>query len=122
MKKFALFLIVFLFTAFTGSFAARYYVAWLASGVNDGSSWDDAFNSMNTAINSTSTGDTIFVASGLYPCSTGSRDESINLKQGVVILGCFAGDEDPICSCGKRYHGKSYRLYYSPRRLLYLWR
>ena len=96
MKKFALFLIVFLFTAFTGSFAARYYVAWLASGANDGSSWDDAFNSMNTAIDSTSTGDTIFVASGLYPCSTGSRDESINLKQGVVILGCFAGDEDPI--------------------------
>lgn len=96
MKKFALFLIVFLFTAFTGSFAARYYVAWLASGADDGSSWDDAFNSMNTAINSTSTGDTIFVASGLYPCSTGSRDESINLKQGVVILGCFAGDEDPI--------------------------
>jgi hypothetical protein len=96
MKKFILFFIIILFAGFTGSFAARYYVDWFASGANDGSSWDDAFSNLHTAISTASSGDTLFVATGLYPCSSGDKNESFNLKQGVVILGSFAGDEDPI--------------------------
>ncbi len=96
MKKIILFLIIFVFAGFTGSYATRYYVDWFASGANDGSNWDDAFDNLHTAISTAISGDTIFVATGLYPCSTGDKHQHFNLKQGVAILGSFAGDEDPI--------------------------
>jgi len=96
MKKFTFFLIILFFAGFTGSYATRHYVTWVASGANDGTSWDDAFESLQLAIGTSVSGDTIFVATGLYPCSTGSRYDYFELRQGVVILGSFAGDEDPI--------------------------
>ena len=97
MKKFALFLITLSFAATSSSYATRYYVNWAAFGNRDGSSWTDAFISIKTAIDSASAGDTIFVSAGFYPASSSlDKNEYIGLKQGVVIFGSFAGDEDPI--------------------------
>jgi len=96
MKKFVFLLIILSFAVFSGSYATRHYVHWMAPGNNDGSSWTDAFTSIKTAIGTASAGDTIFVAAGLYLASTGDKNEYISLKQGVVIFGSFIGNEDPI--------------------------
>jgi predicted outer membrane repeat protein len=96
MKKQALLFIFLSFAVLDYSWAARHYVNWIAPGNNDGSSWFDAFTSIKTAINAASAGDTIFVAGGLYPSSSGDKNQYIGLKQGVVIFGCLVGNEDPI--------------------------
>ncbi len=96
MKKHALLFIILSFAVFCGSYATRHYVNWIAPGNNDGTTWFDAFISIKTAINAASAGDTIFVAGGLYPASSGDKNQYIRLKQGVVIYGSFVGDEDPI--------------------------
>jgi hypothetical protein len=96
MKKLAFLLIIMLFAAISGSYATRHYVHWMASGNNNGSNWTDAFTSIKTAIDSASSGDTIFVAAGFYLASTGDKNEYISLKQGVAIFGSFLGTEDPI--------------------------
>ena len=97
MKKFAFALIILSFAATSSSYATRYYVNWIASGNNDGSSWTDAFTSIKTAIDSASAGDTIFASAGFYSASSSlDKNEYIGLKQGVVIFGSFLGNEDPI--------------------------
>jgi hypothetical protein len=96
MKKLAILLIFMLFAVFSGSYATRYYVHWMAPGNNDGSSWTDAFTNVKTAIDSASEGDTIFVAAGFYLVSAGDKNDYISLKQGVAIFGSFLGTEDPI--------------------------
>jgi hypothetical protein len=96
MKKQVLLFILLWLAVFNGSYATRHYVNWIAPGSNDGSSWFDAFTSIKDAINTASAGDTIFVAGGLYPASSGDKNQYIGLKQGVVIFGSFAGNEDPI--------------------------
>ena len=77
-----------------------YVDANLNSGVDDGSSWADAFkgaSGLQTALAAALAGDEIWVADGTYLASnTGNRGDSFSLKNGVTLYGGFAGGEsDP---------------------------
>ena len=71
-----------------------YHVKWNTSGANNGSSWADAFTSLQSALAVAMTGDEIWVAAGTYkPTEDTDRAVSFNLKSGVAIYGGFAGTE-----------------------------
>ncbi len=80
------------------AFADVLYVdANLTTGLNDGSSWADAYqgpHALRTALAAATSGDKVFVADGRYlASSTGSRTESFGLINGVEIYGGFQGGE-----------------------------
>jgi len=76
-----------------------YYVdADATAGNNDGTSWADAYTSLQSALSAASSGDNIWVAAGTYYPSvqvggTGDRYQSFQMKNGVTIYGGFAGTE-----------------------------
>jgi hypothetical protein len=92
------------FSCFTLSINAQTFVDIDAVGNNDGSSWTDAFVSLNDAIDLSTQGDEIWVAEGTYvpnayprniegsPALT-DRDFTFHLKDSVAIYGGFQGDE-----------------------------
>jgi hypothetical protein len=72
----------------------------LATGLNDGSSWADAYQGplgLQAALATAVSGDRIFVAGGWYaPALTGDRSASFVLQNGVELYGGCQGDEtDP---------------------------
>lgn len=62
------------------------YVNQNALGSANGATWDDAYNTLQPAIDEAVAGDTLWVAGGYY---TGP----FSMKSGVVLLGGFAGTE-----------------------------
>ena len=71
-----------------------HYVAWNASGANNGSSWGDAYINLQSALAAAVSGDEIWVAAGTYkPTSGTDRTVSFTLKNGVAVYGGFAGTE-----------------------------
>lgn len=72
------------------------YVDDDAPGVNDGSSWGNAFTDLQAAIAMAKTGDEIRVAQGIYtPTQDPSdRDATFELKDGVSIVGGYAGQAE----------------------------
>ncbi len=81
------------------------YVDADATGANDGTSWEDAFNYLQNALSAAGLGDEIRVAQGIYkpdedsdnPTGTGDREATFQLKNGVAIKGGYAGygEADP---------------------------
>ncbi|MCC6669790.1 MAG: right-handed parallel beta-helix repeat-containing protein [Planctomycetes bacterium] len=70
------------------------YVKVDASGAANGTSWRDAFPSLQTALAAAGAGSEIWVARGLYlPGAAGQRDASFALRSGVALYGGFAGVE-----------------------------
>ncbi len=77
------------------------YVSLTASGLNNGSSWADAFTNIQEAIDSSSLGDEVWVASGVYYPSTDttglvpgdSRRKTFHLKNSIQLYGGFIGNE-----------------------------
>lgn len=75
-----------------------------ATGANDGSSWEDAFNHLQDALSVAQAGDQIWVAEGIYrpdedtvnPEGTGDRGATFFLVNGVAIYGGFAGSENSL--------------------------
>ncbi|MHC4846348.1 MAG: right-handed parallel beta-helix repeat-containing protein [Planctomycetota bacterium] len=71
--------------------------AGLTTGLDDGSSWADAFqgaDGLQAALAVAVSGDEIFVAQGTYLASSSlDRAASFALKNGVTIWGSFAGGE-----------------------------
>ena len=74
-----------------------------ATGNNDGTSWTDAYNNLQDAINNTSNGKQIWVAAGTYfPKSFAissqqtNRDKTFLINKGVFIYGGFNGTETAI--------------------------
>jgi parallel beta-helix repeat protein len=69
-----------------------------ADGNNDGTSWTDAFTSLQDALLAASYGDEILIAQGIYFPDIGvgitqnDRTVSFNLKHGVVVQGGYAGN------------------------------
>ena len=65
-----------------------------AGGVNDGSSWADAFIDLQQALSVAEPGDEIWVAAGTYtPTSGADRSISFVLSSAVAVYGGFAGTE-----------------------------
>jgi hypothetical protein len=65
-----------------------------ATGSNNGSSWANAFTTLNIALTAAANGDEIWVASGTYkPSSSGNRDAYFSISKVLTILGGFAGNE-----------------------------
>ena len=93
-------LIFLIFTILCNYTYSQVYVKQDANGTNDGTSWQNAYNDLDFAINNTSTGE-IWVAKGVYKPSTDysgifpgdPRECSFNFKQNIGIYGGFAGDE-----------------------------
>ena len=76
----------------TNVYADRYYVNLNANGANDGSSWENAFTSLGSALNiaRSDSEDEIWVASGNYPNSL------YYLKPNCSLYGGFSGNETSI--------------------------
>ncbi len=71
------------------------YVNASATGTNDGSSWDNAYTSLQDALSIACFSGDIWVATGTYkPGST--PEDSFNLPQGATILGGFNGTETSV--------------------------
>ena len=68
------------------------YVDVNATGTGDGASWANAFVTLQSAIGTATSGDTIKIADGTYkPTTTTDRTISFVLRDGVSILGGYAG-------------------------------
>lgn len=96
--------VLFFFLFFQGLNAQTYVDIDAIGGTNNGSSWIDAYTNLNTAIDSSSAGDIIWVAEGTYipdrvpRDSTGSpvmneRDYTFHLRDSVALYGGFNGTE-----------------------------
>ena len=76
--------------------ATTIFVRASASGANNGTSWTNAFTSLQSALAAAASGDEIWVAAGTYkPTTTPPADRMISfaLKNGVGVYGGFAGTE-----------------------------
>ncbi|MFT3892415.1 MAG: choice-of-anchor Q domain-containing protein [Anaerolineales bacterium] len=70
------------------------YVKHNANGLNNGTSWANAYNDLQSALTAALSGDEIWVAAGIYKPTTGTdRSISFALKNGVAVYGGFAGNE-----------------------------
>ncbi len=70
------------------------YVDRDASGMNNGSSWNDAYKDLQDALVAAISGDEIWVAEGLYKPTHGSdRTISFDLTNGLALYGGFNGTE-----------------------------
>ena len=66
-------------------------------GENNGTSWSNAFSSLQDAIFIADYGDTIWVAQGIYyPTEDTNREKFFELKNGVAIYGGFNGTESHL--------------------------
>lgn len=63
-------------------------------GLQNGYDWPNAFSDLQDAIAIADSGDTIWVAQGIYlPTETANRETYFEMKPGVVIFGGFNGTE-----------------------------
>ncbi len=92
-------------TPFHQTTGNRYYVNDDATGNNDGSSWQDAFTDLQSALNVAVYGDEIWVAEGTYiptvdpngdPNPVWLRYRTFFLRSGIKLYGGFAGTETSI--------------------------
>lgn len=73
-------------------FAVQYVDASSPGPTHDGTSWNSAYLDLQLALAAATAGDEIWVADGTYfPSAADDLSASFQLKNGVVILGGFAG-------------------------------
>ncbi|MBK6994985.1 MAG: hypothetical protein IPH31_08660 [Lewinellaceae bacterium] len=76
--------------------AQTIFVKANASGSNNGSSWANAYTSLDAALAAAVPGQAIWVASGTYKPSFPAPDNSFALQSGVELYGGFAGTETQL--------------------------
>ena len=76
-----------------------WYVAESGAGLEDGTSWDNAFAGLNSALTAAQAGDQIWVAEGTYK-ATAANAPVLAAADGVAIYGGFAGDESTLTDRG----------------------
>ena len=96
-------IITFLFLlTFISNAKSQIYVNYAATAANDGTTWTNAYASLQTAIENAPSGSQIWVAQGtykpnVYPIGTtdgsSERDYSFTLRNNVAIYGGFVGTE-----------------------------
>jgi hypothetical protein len=87
-------LLTFLFlTVFINANAARIYVDANATGSNNGSSWVNAYTTIEDALNASIIGDEIWIRSGIYKPSTSN---GFDIPSGIKVYGSFAGTETSV--------------------------
>ena len=87
------------------SIAAVIFVKADASGANDGSSWADAFTDLQNGISVAGPGDSVWVAAGTYKPTAGtSRTATFPMRNGVALVGGFAGVETSVTERVMRFH------------------
>lgn len=74
---------------------AQTYVNQAATGANDGSSWADAYTSLNDALDNTTSGE-IWVAAGTYVPAGDGINSTFLVNTQVDLYGGFAGTETSI--------------------------
>jgi predicted outer membrane repeat protein len=83
--------------------ATLIYVDQNATGIADGSSWEDAFIYLQNALYVATEGDEIHVAAGSYrpdrsrrfPDGSGRREATFSMRSGVALRGSYAGGGAP---------------------------
>ena len=78
--------------------ASVIFVNWSATGLNTGTSWADAFTSLETALDAAQPSDEIWVAAGIYTPTDrlvpgDPRSATFELRSGVALYGGFTGVE-----------------------------
>ncbi|MBR9922452.1 MAG: T9SS type A sorting domain-containing protein [Bacteroidetes bacterium] len=71
------------------------YVNQNASGMNNGSSWEDAYIDLSEALENATTGTVLWVAAGTY-FPGADTTSSFFIDENIWLLGGFAGDETDI--------------------------
>jgi hypothetical protein len=75
----------------------RVHVDAYATGLGNGSSWDNAFTDLQSALFAAQPGDQVWVALGTYKPTEGyNRDLTFRLKSGVKLYGGFSGVETDL--------------------------
>jgi ribonuclease BN (tRNA processing enzyme) len=96
MNQLKLTVLAFLCMNFTLN-AERIYVNAIATGTNNGSSWENAYTDLQQAIDHVNPGDEIWVAQGMYyPTSGNDRNISFRLKENITLYGGFKGNETKL--------------------------
>jgi len=103
MKKTNLiFIVLFLFFTINGFSQPDFYVDSAAAGTQNGTSWANAFVTLQDALTASSSGDVIWVANGTYypDEGAGQTDNTLSstffIKSGVKVYGGFAGTETQL--------------------------
>jgi len=99
MKRILLFLALFTLLAATQTslFAQTIYVKTSASGANNGTSWADAFTTLDAALVAAVAGNQVWVAAGTYKPTLGIvPNSSFMLLAGVELYGGFTGTETTL--------------------------
>jgi hypothetical protein len=74
----------------------KIYVNANATGANNGTSWADAYTSLDTAINASTSANEIWVAAGTYKPSGTTRNSTFLMKNSTKLYGGFIGTETQL--------------------------
>lgn len=86
--------LLFCFTASSVWAQGIWYVNSSNTSVSqDGKNWSSAFNSLQSALSVAKSGDSVWVAQGIYYPSLSDQNIAFNLKPGVALYGGFRGNE-----------------------------